>query len=376
MADYRLLYTDLKTGIIKGELPVISFGWSDGINASGSLSATLPLDDSSTIEAPDGAGGSEEVDIPQTITIDTLAPGRTGIYVERDGVLLWGGVIWTAELNVASSTINIGAGGFMTYLDRLHLVQDYNPSGIDQGAIAKSLVDTAMALPGADIGITMATPTVSTSRTRNYWSTERPVVGELFRQLADVKNGFTWGFTYTYDNTTDPDNPTVLAAIVLDVEPLGRSTNIVFELGVNVGLLSLSLDGSSMANAVTYTTTVDTTNATLYVTESDAASQVSYPRLETVVQATDVRDVDTLTAKAQHHLQRTKTAVERLSLSAYTDAEPNLGSYTPGDQATVRGSHGALQVSGTYRLVDLNVSVDTSGLEVTNINLVPLEVFS
>jgi len=376
MADYRLLYTDLKSGIIRGELPVISFGWSDGINESGSFSAVIPLDASGTITAPDGSGGVTTLALPQLITLERLAPGRTGVYVERGGVLLWGGIIWTAQLNVSGSTIDIGAAGFMSYLDRLHLSSDYRPVGVDQGAIAKAIVDRAMALPGANIGITMATPTVSMSRTRSYESVERPELGTLFRQLAEVEQGFTWRFNYSHDTETDPNNPTIKAAVTIDTRPLGQPTNIVLELGVNIQLLDLSLDASDMANVVTYVSTAGDTGALIHSTETSAASQTSYPRLESVVQASDIKERATLRSKAKQHIKRSVGAMERIKAEVDTTAIPVLGSYRPGDQVTLRGSYGALTVSGTYRIVDLSVSVSTEGEETADISLVPLGVFS
>ena len=371
MANYRLIYSNLKTGAIQGELPVLSVGIEGAFNEAGSLSASLLLEDTYTMEASDGAGGSVEVTTPQAVSLTSLRAGATGIYLERDGSILWGGVLWAVDMDVASSVATIAASGFMTYLDRLHIDgAGLSYSSTDQGAIAKDLLEKAMAKPGADIGLTAPTPTVSVTRDRAYPSIERKAYGEAIRQLADVQGGFAWRFEHGWA----AGETSVDSVMELDVSTLGRETAHVFEVGVNVSLLSLSSDGTELVNyaeawgqgegdAGTYRSTYN----------SDAL--LSGPLLERIEDFTDIKEPSTLQAKADLAIARGSAPLQRVDLEVFPDSVPKLGAYEIGDRVEVRGQYGGLSLSGLWRILELSLDVAESGLETVNLTLVPQGAF-
>lgn len=370
MADYRLIYSNLKTGEILGEAPAISVSMTEGLNTVGSLSATLLLEDVSTIEAPDGAGGSTEITTPQSITLEGFAPVRTGIYLERDGEILFGGMLWTMELSVASGTVSIGASGFMSYLRRLPNFQDLTFSGVDQGLIAKALLEQAMALGGADIGLTAATPAPSVSRDRTYPAQERKSLGEAIEQLAAVDGGFVWRFEHSWN----VDRSGIDSVLRIDTSPLGRLTSYVFELGVNMSLLDLSVDGTTMANYAEAWGQGEGGEG-FYRSSYNAASVVDFPLIASIQTFSDVKTFDNLSAKAAEITARGASPLRRIQLEVFPDAVPALGSYEVGDRVEVRGAYGALSVNGTWRIVELGLNVQTDGLEEVKLALAPQEVF-
>lgn len=373
MADYRLVYTNLKTGELLGEANTISVSMTDGLNAVGSLQATILLEDTHTMEAPDGAGGSEEITTPQAFNLTTFVPGATGLYLERDGVIIWGGILWTIRLSVQSSTAVLGAEGFMSYLRRVHIQEDITYSSTDQGAIAKDLLEKAMAKGGADIGLTAPTPTTSTSRDREYPAIERKSYGEAIEQLAAVNGGFVWRFEHSWNGSDDGIDTT----LELDVSELGRLTSYVFVLGVNMVLLDLSLDGKAIANYTEAWGQAEPGEQTSFVRSAYNASAItSFPLLETIATFSDVKEADTLQGKADEMLSRGASALQRISLQVYADTVPVLGSYEVGDRVEVRGSYGGLSVTGTWRIISLSVSVTVEGLEDIRLSLVPEEVFN
>src|SRR5690606_7643554 len=75
--SYRLLYADVLTGELLGELPFVSVEASDVLNAPGSLRATAPLSFASTLKL------TPQVQAPNP-TDATLGPARTALHLERD----------------------------------------------------------------------------------------------------------------------------------------------------------------------------------------------------------------------------------------------------------------------------------------------------
>lgn len=370
MADYRILYSNLKTGEILGELPAIRASFTDSVNSPGSASVSVLLEDTYVMEAPDGLGGFEEVTTPQAVSLSALIPGATGLYVERDGVILWGGVLWSMQMSVRDSVANLSAEGFMSYLRRLHIQQDLQYTSQDQGAIAKDLLEKAMAKGGADIGLTATLPATSVSRDRLYPAIERKSYGEAIEQLANVRDGFVWRFEHSWNGTDQIDS-----IFQMDVSALGRLTDYVFDLGVNMVLLDLSLDGSLLANYAEAWGQADSSEAGFYRSDFDSAAITSFPLLETIQSFTDIKKEDSLQKKAEELTARGASAMKRVSLEVFPDAIPTLGSYEVGDRVQVRGSYGGLVVSGVWRIMSLAVSVDTDGREVIQLSLVPQEVF-
>lgn len=369
MSGYRLLYTRLRTGELLGELPAISFGFADEINAPGSFNATIALDDVAQIEAP-GAHPTPEssstIGSPQGVTLETLIPAATGVYVERDGVILWGGIVWTAVLSVESSTIEIGAEGFLSYLWRIGIRADLSYNA-DQAVIAANLVNYAMGAPGANIGITTATVAATTTRVRNYLAAERKPVGEALAQLAAVDGGFDFSFVHSLTGST------FSALFVPTTDTIGRLTAHKFEVGTNMSLLELSIDGATVANLVeVFGQTIGEVTAVGFA--YDSASLDTYPLLERSETAGDVKEQSTLTAKAARALQRRSAALRRVKIEVFPDAEPPLGSYQVGDRVELAGSYGALSISGIWRITSLSVQVSNRD-ERVRMSLSPQEVF-
>ena len=370
MSEYHLVYTNLKSGVRLGELPVVSFSMEEAYNASGSLSADLLLEDTYTVEYATGPTTYTTLTTPQGVTLTSLVPGATGIYMERNGVVMWGGVLWAMDMDVEGSTCSISAEGFMSYLDRIHINTDLTWTATDQGVIAKELLEAAMAKPGADIGLTAPTPTVSTSRDRAYPALERKHFGEAIRQLADVEGGFSWRFEHAWN--VDADG--VDTYMALDTSDAGRLTNYVFELGVNISLLSLSIDGTNVANyAEAWAQGEGDTG--WYRFAYNSAALLTYPLLEVIEDFSDVKASDTLQGKADQALSRGAAPIKRAAIEVYSDSLPTLGSYEVGERITLKGSYGGIELAGLWRILEMKLDVSGNGEEKIELGLVPQGVF-
>ena len=77
MADYRYLFVDLLTDTVQAELPLTGVNFTQSLNSSGALQGTLLLSG-----LPSASNAT-----------NATVPAYNALYVERDGVLVWGGII-------------------------------------------------------------------------------------------------------------------------------------------------------------------------------------------------------------------------------------------------------------------------------------------
>ena len=97
---YRYFLTDLLSNQIIGEVPFSGVSFERTNRRAGSFSGTIPF-----IKTTKG------LDL-----YEATMPGRTGLYVLRNNVCVWGGIVWGRGYNVSSRELSVSAGEFISYL--------------------------------------------------------------------------------------------------------------------------------------------------------------------------------------------------------------------------------------------------------------------
>jgi len=97
---YRYYLADLKTGAFVMEVPFSSVSWSRKVSASGSFSGTISADPQ-----------QDNYDL-----YDTTMPGRYGLYIVRNGLCVWGGIIWGREYDITSKVLKVDGLEMTSYL--------------------------------------------------------------------------------------------------------------------------------------------------------------------------------------------------------------------------------------------------------------------
>jgi hypothetical protein len=97
---YRYFTTDLLTNEILAEIPFKDVSWERSIKAAGKFTGKIEV--------------IEETK-PYNL-YETTLPGKTGLYVMRDGVCVWGGLIWSRNYDIVSRTMQVDAAEFTSYL--------------------------------------------------------------------------------------------------------------------------------------------------------------------------------------------------------------------------------------------------------------------
>lgn len=345
---YKVVLADVLTGSIRGELPVDSIAAVTGLNAPGSLNVSMPL----RLTRPG---------VPTSFTPADFDPGRSALYVVRDGVCLWSGILWTWDASVRDNSITLNAEGWQSYWRHRFLKSDVDYAAVDQAEIVADLIDWAQLQPGGNIGIdtSTATPT-GRVRDRTWWSWERHNIGELIENLSAVIDGFHFAYPSTFDGST------FTTSLRIGYPATGRTTNIVLEMGGNVELLGLSSNGTSMVNHAEMIGSGQTADVPIRA-GVDTSLLDTTPLLESCTSVSDVTDPTTLQEKADRALSLGRQPVQIPRLRIGADADPKIGTYDVGDRLRVRGSYGLMDLDDDYVLTEiaLRVAPDAESVDLT-----------
>lgn len=99
---YRYYTVDLLTDQILAEIPFSGVSYENAVKDAGSFSGKIPV-------LPVASNRSWNL-------YQSTMPGRTGVYVMRNGVCVWGGIIWSRQYNVVNRTLSVSASEFTSYL--------------------------------------------------------------------------------------------------------------------------------------------------------------------------------------------------------------------------------------------------------------------
>lgn len=366
MANYRFLLADLLTDDVEAELPVESASFSHVLNGPGTLTAAIRLGDLPRREAPTETEGVTETFTP--LPPNVLA-GAHSIYVERDGVIVWGGVVWTYVADVVSNTGTIGAEGFFSLLRGRVLEADYSATTRDQGLIVQDLIDEVQSYTEGDHLIDTSTIDTSTGITRSVgWEAwERKDVGEAIEELAATRGGFDFRIRCRWGTSG------LVREFIVDFPATGRSTSHVLELGRNLELLRHTDDATSLASKIFVRGAGSGSEATTVSVHNTGSG---YVRRDLVTSSDDTSDTDVLDDIALRHADRGAAPTRIPYVAIYPDQDPKIGSFITGDLVTLRGTYGAIDFGGTYRITGWSVAIDISGQERIELTLAPEDLFA
>lgn len=396
MADYRLLWASIKApSVILGELPVETISYSKVLNAPGAIGGRLPLDPygpsrrtatipiwPTTHYAPGTATGSSPFVTrtptaieARTVARDLFGPAafgsaRTVVYIDRDGVILKGGLVWGHQASVNADQLSFSGEGWHSYFRERTIQTTLTYTSTDQDTIARGLIDHAQSYGGGDIDILTTANTHGVTRDRGYPWHEAKNVGIALEQLAGVQDGFEFDYVSGYNSSGD-----IETNFVTRYPATGRHTEHVFELGVNCELVEYAEDGKVVRNqhralGAGYGNEIESR------TSFNSPLITTYPLLEGISNHPDVVRPATLTEHAERALQRGSKPAELVTMSVYPGSIPVLGSYELGDRVRVSADRGYIQYDADwFRIVAHQVDVSPGEGETSTIVLAPLELF-
>lgn len=342
---YTYITADILTGTVIEEVPLRSVKWAKELNGPGSFEGTI------------------DADHPKAVR-NVVSPGARFIYVLRNGVPVWGGIIWVVRNK--GGVLEIQAQGIWSYFQRRLIKASVTFTNSDQFTIAQTLLNNAASAPGGDLGVVVPNTTSGVVRTRSYFGVERKQLGEAVEQLAAVENGFD------FEVTTSLSGATFTNDVVFYYPRQGRRLSAVWDVSVHVSLDSWEVDASATANSISGLGSGDG-DAALVLDVADPSKLAEYPLLEDTASFKDVVEQSTLDAHSRAELTRRSAPTALPELTLLPTAETTVGSFVVGDEVRLRGTRGWSELDGWYRIVGYNVEVTDEGDEKIRVTIVDTE---
>ncbi len=359
-ATYTYLIADLRTGTILDELPLSGVSFDKKLNDAGSFRGRLRVDD-------------PEISIREPRVL--AEPGRCAVYVDRDGDLLWGGIVWTSRYSAAGGVLELGAADFLSYFDHRLVLNPADltatvPLGGDQLGVARQLVGLVQSHVDGDLAVRVTGPgTSGVTRALSYAPADLKVAGEVLRDLANTDDGLDFAFDVRYDSGGVPER-----LLNLGYPRLGSAAGAdayVWEYGANLVDFVWPSDAANMATRV-----LGTGAGGVVVRADPAAHDAGWPLLEAAAAPVDTADATMLTAHVAGELAARRRPVVLPELTVRADLDPVVGSYSVGDDVRVVVDDPFFagdQLDVTVRLLGLAVTPgDDAGQEEVVLTVAPL----
>jgi hypothetical protein len=368
--QYRYLFADLITNDILAELPLTNVSFTQTLNTPGSFSGTIL--------------GSDINETGYDIAGSTI-PARTAIYVDRDGVLIWGGIIWLRTWDSDSQHFNFQAREFGSYFERRRITDNFMAGdqalvydNEDQLFIAQDLLTLAQNLAGGDIGVVVPNNVSGINVTRVYYAYEFKDVWGAIKDLSNQQDGFDFNIDVAYDTNLEPRKYAQTAFPYRGITYNSANADaLVFEFPGNIVAYEWPDDGSVVSNKM-YGIGPQSNEAKIVAVATAPTNQIAagYPLLEDTVSYTDQYDPTILYQQTLGEVTAKQLPVvtPKIVIPAY--ASPVLGSYKTGDECLLRitddrfpNNGSGFGLSQVYRIVAISVQPGEDGPERVTLTL-------
>lgn len=345
---YRYFVTDLMTGEVVAEIPFTGVTYSRKVKKAGEFSGTASV-------------YGTDADL-----YAATRPGRSAIYVTRNEVAVWGGIIWSRSYSAVEKTIRVGAASFESYLHHRVMWESTSYANTsDQYSVVRSL------LSNLAVDFEQSDATADTRRRKNSSDLQIEVVPGLagktqdtqtiskgaFRTVGEFLEDYSdnlGGFEYRIDVEWVPATQRFRKLLVLADTPPSQKpmtdttpapmpglTDLVFEHPgsiINVSIEESAEDAATrywVSGALPENLPEDARYTGVWV--NDAALNNGYPILDEVESGrhSEVSIAATLNSYAQRYGRQTAPPVATIDITVNGMMDPRLGTYNPGDYCRI-----------------------------------------
>lgn len=345
MPDFEVLQIEAKTGNVLGALPVTGISSTETLNEAGTCTVGIPLD---------------------TADPETLEPGRSALVVTRNGLPVWGGIVWTASADLAAGVLTLNAAGWHSYYAARYLAA---AKGYSAGADQAQHLRNWLVYANTEGGIgTVTTGLVNTNRPRSRtWAfSEFKNIADAINELADEDQGFD----FEYESFWPGAARTRIAHRILVAPRLSKTFSSLTH-GVNADVSAVAYDGSRLATRA-YAFGADL--GTGVKPFASATNVLPTPTLSQVVTYADLRSTGELVPKAGALGAAGRQVVATPTLALYPGVY-SPGAFRLGAVGTVNVDSGYVRLLEEFVICERKIDVDANGTETVTLSLASKEVF-
>lgn len=186
-AEYRYFTTDLLSNTLIAEIPFSGVSYQRAIKGAGKFGGKVPVIDRTTAFN----------------IYDATMPGKTGLYITRNGECVWGGIIWSRSYNLVSQELDVDAAEFTSYFYHRRIwktwTHEYGATLTVSGGVATATLDPGFQF-NAQVGslVRIIFREVSNFRYNGEFAVTQSVSPTVFRfNAGSIPNG-TYPLTTVY----------------------------------------------------------------------------------------------------------------------------------------------------------------------------------
>jgi hypothetical protein len=298
--------------------------------------------------------------------------------VDRNGDLIWGGIIWNRTYNSAEQVLNLTAREFESYFERRRISTTDTFTNTDQLVIARTLIDDAQLVPSGDIGVITGSETSGVLIDRVYYDYELKNVYQAIQDLSRAEDGFDFLIDVSYDPLTDEPIKTLVlgyprTGVIYDLND-PEALVFIFPAG-NIVEYEYPEDASIAANTIFALGAGSNEGKLISIAQDTTKITEGWAVLEDVANYSDVTDpvlLDELSLGQVLAVSFPPTTV-KIVVPAYIP--PTLNDYNIGDDARliITDERFPGTLDAVYRIVALNIQPGEDGPERVTLTLTASE---
>jgi hypothetical protein len=335
---YKAFLCQTTTGQVNARVPLLTKKWGIKLNDAGTLSIDIPAMSTAV----------QKFDL-QSITAEKVQ----SLGISYNGTILECGPIWGSNFDAETGNLTINAAGLWSIFDKrknlnwTQLLQGIPAqrtrlayTNMSLGSIAKELIRVSIQdNPDGDLNIVLPADVPGTSQW-TYNGFNLTWLGDDLRKLTQAEMGPDIRLMPRFNGT----NPNVVEWVLTTGTPtqpllLQSGSDWIWDGTVPkspvVGFSSKK-DATSMADRAWVPGSGQEQNMMLSTATSNALTALGYPYTEVDSAAKTTEVQATLDGTARRLLSDNASPQLQFSLTVRADRAPFLGSYWPGDMATVR----------------------------------------
>jgi hypothetical protein len=324
--------TDLISNTTLADLPLQGARFNTRLKNIGDLNATLPLR---------GTQGKLFVQKQVQELIAGTVPGRTAIWADLDGTLVWGGILFDRLYDSSSGAWSIRAREFPSFYEDKFYHRDVGNLNqtlpfiqVDQFDIVRALIQHVASKDGGDIGMVLGGEMSGVLRDRTYRVTKYKHIFEAIDELSNVINGFDYAVDVYYDTQKVPQKRLTLSYPRRGKR--GTAATAMFEFPGDILKYTYPEEGTDLvtrSHAQGEGTGRDMKRS--FKTNTSMTSR-GWPLYEQHKAYTDVKRQSTLDDHAQSDLDMMDQALTLPKITVPVQGEYPLGTFIVGDHVRAK----------------------------------------
>jgi hypothetical protein len=324
MPEFTYLAFDLVTGRVLGDVPLRGAQPSWEVSAPGNLGGpTIALNPLNATQRQD--------------VRDATIPWKCGIAVDRNGQIIWSGVVTTRRYSSQSGSYTLDVSGLLAYWQvRLLSANLTWVTPVEQVDMIRTLM-----LSGAEPSVPLGfdAPASGVERQRQIDGGNLTSVLDEVTQISDNEGGFE--FVLESRHVSQEGAPAVAHTLrvgspTLSAADPDRDPPLVLEFPGNASEYTWDEDGSTFATDMWGSSTTDEGVTMVRSASNPALLTQGYPRVERSGQWSNISVVATLDAHIRQALAEAAAYANAPTVTVRDDGGTSIGGWAVGDLARMR----------------------------------------